>query len=186
VGTLASQVLVIERSYLALRWSWSIVVHLRYGPRQCTNYSIPVCHNSGSQESLAFSRMKESDDDSSSCVAKWMNHETILKHPGVRRSEVRFPLFRPYLVAPPNRSPRQRLYTPSPVKELPKGTGSLRRLPPLDLGGKARNNSRRLGFTAWQKFLGMERTFWTHLCTARAKIFALSFQTPKPATRSVY
>jgi hypothetical protein len=31
-------------------------------------------------------------------------------------SEVRFPLFRPYLVAPPNRSPRQRLYTPSPVK----------------------------------------------------------------------
>jgi hypothetical protein len=144
VGTLASQVLVIERSYLALRWSWSIVVHLRYGPRQCTDYSIPVCHNSGSQESSAFSRMKESDDESSSCVAKWMNHETILKHPGVRGvskksfpSEVRFPLFRPYLVASPNRSPRQRLYTPSPVKELPKGTGSLRRLPPLDLGGKA-------------------------------------------------
>ena len=40
----------------------------------------------------------------------------------------------PLLVAPPNRSPRQRLSTPSPVKELPKGTGGLRRLPPLDLG----------------------------------------------------
>jgi hypothetical protein len=38
------------------------------------------------------------------------------------------------LVAPPNRSPRQRLSTPSPVKELPKGTGGLKRLPPLDLG----------------------------------------------------
>jgi hypothetical protein len=42
----------------------------------------------------------------------------------------------PLLVAPPNRSPRQRLYTPSPVKELPKHTGGLRRLPPLDLGGR--------------------------------------------------
>jgi hypothetical protein len=42
----------------------------------------------------------------------------------------------PLLVAPPNRSPRQRLYTPSPVKELPKRTGGLRRLPPLDLGGR--------------------------------------------------
>jgi hypothetical protein len=83
-------------------------------------------------------------------------------------SEVRFPLFRPYLVAPPNRSPRQRLYTPSPVKELPKGTGSLRRLPPLGLGGKAPKQLTRVrvvGYTAWQKFLGMERTFWTHLRT---------------------
>jgi hypothetical protein len=49
-------------------------------------------------------------------------------------SEVRFSVVPPLLVAPPNRSPRQRLYTPSPVKELPKGTGGLRRLPPLDLG----------------------------------------------------
>jgi hypothetical protein len=84
-------------------------------------------------------------------------------------SEVRFPLFRPYLVAPPNRSPRQRHYTPSPIKELPKGTGSLRRLPPLGLGGKAPKQLTRVrvvGYTAWQKFLGMERTFWTHLRTA--------------------
>jgi hypothetical protein len=49
-------------------------------------------------------------------------------------SEVRFSVVPPLLVAPPNRPPRQRLYTPSPVKELPKGTGGLRRLPPLDLG----------------------------------------------------
>jgi hypothetical protein len=51
----------------------------------------------------------------------------------------------PLLVAPPNRSPRQRLYTPSPVKELPKGTGGLRRLLSLDLGdGDPRNTSRGL------------------------------------------
>ena len=80
-------------------------------------------------------------------------------------------MFRPYLVAPPNRSPRQRHYTPSLVKELPKGTGSLRRLPPLDLGGKAPKQLTRvrvIGYTAWQKFLSMERTFWTHLRTCQA------------------
>jgi hypothetical protein len=81
-------------------------------------------------------------------------------------SEVRFPLFRPYLIAPPNRSPRQRHYTPSPVKELPKGTSSIRRLLPLYLGGKAPKQLTRVRvveYTAWQKFLGMERTFWAHL-----------------------
>jgi hypothetical protein len=75
-------------------------------------------------------------------------------------SEVRFPLFRPPPVGPPNRSPR---HPPSPVKELPKLTGGLRRLPTPRFrrrGPETTHEGYSVEYTVWQKFLGHGKDFW--------------------------